>query len=139
MSEFIKPTPTCAIVKLPYRRNRTQRQKKNTPLQKGPMFKIHFFTIMTFSPCLSLKYLLNCPEIFTDNLSKFYKAHQNIITKKKTKPLKIALSCDVLRKLILSKMITIYRPNVLNINTLSKENILITLQHVFTFINFLLK
>lgn len=40
---------------------------------------------MNFSPCLSLKYLLNSTEIFVDDLLNFYKTQQNIILKKKTR------------------------------------------------------
>lgn len=44
-------------------------QGKNYMLhrKREQCLKAHFFTIMNFSPCLSLKYLLNSPETFAGN------------------------------------------------------------------------
>ena len=75
--------------------------------------KIHFYTIINFFPCLSLKYLLNCLEIVADNVSNFYETHQNIISQKKMKPLNVVPFCDILRKLILIKISIIYTLNFL--------------------------
>lgn len=44
-----------------------------------------------------LKILLNFPEIHVDNLSNTYKTQQNVILKKKTKPLKKTTFCDISR------------------------------------------
>lgn len=39
------------------------------------VLKIPFFTIMNFSACLSLIYLLNSPETFADHLSAIHNTH----------------------------------------------------------------